>query len=581
MKNIFISFLAALSLSMSVYAQEPLDKRIDAALDRMPAENMEAFNSVMTPFTSEIPEFVEILSARLVPASEGKNAKVEYLLNGFISYLSSPANSRYRAEAAEALEKAIAQCSDKPNRAFLQECLYLLSQYSRPAAQKGMTLSQAKAQLRKKESHLKTEALAEIFDIQGAKALPYVIKAMKSGDRQYRMAALKMAEPYTDEAFLISIAEILKSGSVPAVKADIIRWFGAQHINSQTDIIAAAAMDEDKEVAQAAIVSLGRIGGPKALETLMECLGGSNDACAYSALLSFNGEIGHAVMKALETGPVTSAVLKLAEERKIYKAYDRVYALLSSGDESVSAAAYDALSGVATAADFHPLCDLLETSSGANAAKVQKAVANVVRVLPSDVCLMRMDKAGAEKKALYYPVLAEIGDTESIAELMKGYEGEYRQSALTSLLAVDNGGMKDILYGIALSDKENADKVLDRYVTIVNKYLPDSAAMFEACTKALQLNPSDKVVSKLLKALSGTMVNEAIFVAVPYLGNEATAKAAAETIRKVAAKKIDSLSGEKAAKALEAAREQYRKGGSADDGYAVDEINTLLEKLAR
>ncbi len=574
MKRIFISFLAALSLSVGIFAQESLDVKIDAALAQMPAENMEVFNTVMDSFLPQTSDFIVTLSSRLVPAAEGPNAKVEYLLNGFISYLSASEFRQYRDEAVKGLEKAIAECADQPNKVFLQERLYLLSKYTQPEAYKELTISKAKSQLKKKDSHLKTEAMAAIFAAQGTEALAYALKAMKDNDRKYRMSVLKIAEPYADESFYASLAEILKnkkSGS--CVKADILRWFGSQYAESQIDLIAANAADEDEEIAQAAIASLGKIGGQKALETLMGCLGGANDAAAYSALLSFNGDIAPAVLNSLET----PSALKLAQKRKIYAAYDKVYSLLSSDDKDLSAAAYNALSGVATAADFYPLCDLMEKASADNAAKVQKAIVNVVSALPSDVCLKRL--ANTEKKSLYYPVLAKFGDAESIVELMKGYEGSDRQLAMASLLTVDNAKMPEILYGIAVSDKENAEKALNRYVALVNKHMSDPKAVFEACTKALELKPSDAVASKLLKTLSGTQIVDAIYVAVPYLENKATASSAASAIKQIASKNVEGLKGEKAVNALKAALEHYRKGKSADDGYAVDEINLLLDKI--
>ncbi len=576
MKKIFISFLAALSLSVTIFAQESLDFKIDAALAQMPAENVELYNELMDSFLPQTSDFIITLSSRLVPASEGPNSKFEYLLNGFVSYLSAPEFRQYREEAIEALEKAIAACTDQPNKAFLKERLYLLSEYSQSEAYKELTLSKAKSQLKKKESHIKTEALAAIFDIQGQEALPYALKAMRDSDREYRLAALRIAEVYADEDFYASLADILKTSKSTSLQADIVRFLGSKHIASQTDPIIALVNSENPELSQASIEALGRIGGQKALESLVSCLGGDNDDCAYSALLRFNGDVSDAVIEALDEKPTVS-VLKLAQNRRMYMAYDKIYSLLSSEDNELSVAAYDALSGVATAADFYPLCDLMEKASPDNALKVQKALVNVVSALPSELCLKRLGKT--EKTSLYYPLLAKLGDAESISELMKGYEAKDRELALTSLLAVENANMPEILYGIAVSDKKNSDKVLSRYVSLVNKYITDPIAMYQACTKALNLKPSDSVASKLLKTLSGTYLNDVIITAAPYLENKATASAAASAIKQVAARNIENLVGEDYVEALQAALVYYKNGTSADDGYAVDEINLLLEKF--
>lgn len=59
----------------------------------------------------------------------------------------------------------------------------------------------------------------------------------------------------------------------------------------------------------------------------------------------------------------------------------------------------------------------------------------------------------------------------------------------------------------------------------------------------------------------------------------AVAKPAAEAVRAIMTGKIGTFSGIPVREALERARDIYKAGGSADDGYAVDDINGMLAKL--
>ena len=47
--------------------------------------------------------------------------------------------------------------------------------------------------------------------------------------------------------------------------------------------------------------------------------------------------------------------------------------------------------------------------------------------------------------SLYYPVLAQAGNPESIAEILKGYNGNYKQEAFASLVNIDNIKMIEVL----------------------------------------------------------------------------------------------------------------------------------------
>ena len=70
-------------------------------------------------------EGIEILADMLVPAAQGKNAPVEYAINGVASHVTKEGLEAQRKEVCKGLSAALARCTDDANRAFLLSQLQL------------------------------------------------------------------------------------------------------------------------------------------------------------------------------------------------------------------------------------------------------------------------------------------------------------------------------------------------------------------------------------------------------------------------------------------------------------------------
>lgn len=135
MKKLKYSILLFAALLMcQTTAQAQLDSRnrnaetvISDGLTEMPAQNSKDFNKLMQEFAGTGTAGTKMLIDKLVPAANGKNAQVEYALNGLVDYVmaggrSSEATKNVRQGLIEGLES----CSDNANKAFimtqLQKC---------------------------------------------------------------------------------------------------------------------------------------------------------------------------------------------------------------------------------------------------------------------------------------------------------------------------------------------------------------------------------------------------------------------------------------------------------------------------
>jgi HEAT repeat protein len=124
------------------------------------------------------------------------------------------------------------------------------------------------------KSHVRGAALDVIVAVDGKKALPLLISALKNNDRAYRVNALRLSESIADESWYATVAKTLQGKAVAPVKADILNWLGTNHVASQIDAVVAQMSAADAEVALAAIKAAGKIGGDVALESLIAQLGG-------------------------------------------------------------------------------------------------------------------------------------------------------------------------------------------------------------------------------------------------------------------------------------------------------------------
>lgn len=705
MKKIFIILALAALLPWSVAAQDARMRTSETiiadGLNQLPASEKKTFDTVMGELVSTGAEGIAQIAGMLASAGEGKNAVVEYALNGVVAYATTPGKNVEKAVVRQGLKQALEVCTDNPNKAFLLTLLrncgvaedapvfvkYLNDEYLAEWAISGLTsidgteevlldlmkkkaaskvalahaagikkmasaepillawlknadaptaraiyqsLAQcgtslslpvlgkavkkvgyaweesdataaylrlmkklvaegqaksavvaAKALLKDTDkSHVRGAALDIVVSVDGKKALPYLIAALKNNNRDYRVNALRLSESIADETWYATLAKTLKGKADASVKADILNWLGTNHVTSQVDEVVAQMNASDEEVALAAIGAAGKIGGESALSALIAQLGGTHSPAAEKALLAFNGKVNAGILKALDSEKkVLLPAIRIASARSMEEGAEKVFGLLASSDAEISGAAYQALAGVVEPAHFNQLSTLLE--KGQQVPAIQKAMKNALLPLSKadQLANIQSHMGKSANASLYYPVLAQVGTSEAIAEIRKGYEGNYKQAAYEALLAIDNAEMIPVLFEMAQADKANAQTLLNRYTDLVNKSSQTSIQKFQSYSKALELASDVKLQNRLLSLLGGTHTYQALLVVAPYMDNQSTSESAASAVRTIVSKNIETLGGEQIRQMLNKAITCFETVGDADAGYAIDDIKAMLEKL--
>jgi len=705
MKKIFITILLAALMPFAAGAQDARQRTAETivadALAQLPAQTPKAFDSLMQELAATGADGIRMMAAMLVPAAEGKNAPVEYAINGVVSYVTAAGREELAREIRAGLTDAVAASTDKPNQAFLLSQLQLcataaeapvfvkyaadeyLADYAvrglistpgtdgeilalidaSPAPDALLAYAAAEKRLAAAEPALlkwaadpktgtptkeavynalakcgtaasiaplaaaakadgyaftKTDAtgayvallarlaaagnskavaaakalrktgmpqnvraagLGIVLGTDAKKQTPELLAALKDADREYRCAALDFAGDFADDALYAAVVKKMPSLS-DAAKTDVVSWLGARHAASQANAVIAAISSADEELALAAIRAAGKIGGQQALDALIAQLGGAHAKEASAALAAFNGKPNAAFVAALDGDPATQAnALKLVAKRRITTAADKVFALLGSGDKAVRTAAYGALAGVTTPADFNRLCGLLNQAQEDDVKALQAGLKNALAKESSDMQykMVAGQMAAAPEKARYYPLLAQAATDEAIGALLKADDPK---AAFAALLTVKNPVMIDVLYELAGKNPDWTDAAISRYTDFATASDNTPMRKYQLYRKGLEANPSAKTQNKLLKALSRTPVFPALVLAVKYMDAPATAETAALVVKTVAAKN-PGMGGQTVAAALKKALEVYVElaKADADAGYAVDEIKGLMAKL--
>ncbi len=566
------ALLLALPLaSHTVYAQDE-GTSIDAIVARMPAETMGEFNAMMQELSADGKRTVETLAAMLVPATEGQNSKVEYALNGLVAYVSAEGRETLAKDVRDGLRNSIDACTDKVNKAFLMTLLqligteydapiyvkYLGDEYLKPFAISGLTaiepdgetvqkLLEIQTLMASENSHERAHGLYLLLQSGEVSPQEAVLEALKDDDREYRAAALRGAEDFADANFHSKVAALMPELGDEA-KADVVRWFGDNHVVSQTGVVVEATSAENPELAKSAIKAAGKLGGDEALKALASCMEGPHGEEAVTALTSFKEDVTEVVMTALD-GTDKVPALRLAGARHVTKATPKVFELTAAEDKATAEAAYKALSGVCTSDDFDKLCALLDGCGEENTPAVRAAIVMAVQGLSDDKVATLKEEAFAGSETAFFALL------------------NVRKNLTADFLS------------LAESKEDWRDASLVRMTGLMDEFTPEKerAAML---VKGLALQPSSKVRNTLLTTLGDSHDPAGIEIALGYIDVPEAAEASAYAIKAIVAKNAELLSEEDIKSALVKARDVYSTiaATNPDAAYAIDEINGLLSK---
>ena len=561
-----LTALAAMPLPAQDARQRKPETIVQDVLALMPIQSQADYNREMEPLVQAAPLSIEMLAAMMQPAEKHHNSLVEYAISGAVAFAST--NAQYSEAVAKGLRNAMPKAPDKTARQFLESQLRLLSRKNDVAY----------------TDHQGAPVYAEAYDRlerMGDQAGDQVVKTLKTKDHALRMQALKFATDHrlASDGLAAKVARKYSSCSEEG-RVDILNWIGDTGLASQKPLLLKVSK-KGGAPATAAIEALGRIGGDDAADVLLAQVGTGNDAAAQEALKSIKCDLGERVSKALaaaKTAGRQKALLAVAGNRHLKSVAGQALALCGDGNQEVATTALAILPCVVGPKDAAQVAGRLDKAPEAQVQAYQAALR--ASVAPQDAMTQYSVLSGEMKKATrqarFYPVLATTGTEASVDELQAIWEQEKSAEALEALKQCTNFKAIVPLLKAARAGDEGA---LARYVALVSQWETDTDARSARLVEALGIAGSDKGKARVLAALAATPTRNAFLAAGKCLDSKGVAYQAAAAEKDILGKTQEDIEYDIVKANMEKAIDIYKAHGSADDGYAVDEIRKMLADL--
>ncbi|MBO9639078.1 MAG: DUF1080 domain-containing protein [Siphonobacter aquaeclarae] len=390
--------------------------------------------------------------------------------------------------------------------------------------------------------HTRSGALSLIASIEGDKSLPLLVAAAGDANGQYRGAALKNAQSFKGKGATWVAA--LKTAA-PAAQADIIRMLGNQQDASVLSALTSEVKNSNAGVRLAAIEALGKIGQGSSLTPLLSSLTSGDAetiAAAKTALLSLKGtDVSAPVASALSgaSSGAQVALLDILGARKASAHATNVLALTGSSDAAVKSAAIRNLSGVATAAQLPALFSLLKSVSGQEDIKaVQSAIVQASAENPSQrisLILGQLSSAPAEKKPLFYGILAQIGGKEALKTVVGEFQNN-KAAVIEALSQWSDASAAPELFriGQSVAGTELLDPALKGFVRLVAKSNYPDAQKLVLLKNGMELAATTEQKRLILNEVSRTRTLPSLMFAGKFLDDAAVAPYAANAVTSIA-----------------------------------------------
>ncbi|GAP71920.1 hypothetical protein SAMD00024442_20_5 [Candidatus Symbiothrix dinenymphae] len=587
MKKIYSIISVFLLCSFVALAQTPANRTtktiVADVLAQMPAERTFQYYAQIKELNTTGEEGVLQLVAMLLPPGKGSNANVEFALSGWANYVTGEGLEAARLTTVNALAKSLDRVTDPYNKAFVislieiagkNEVVAKLTPYLKDASVvvsdaaakalasiNGQTPPKAPLPTKSTQQHERIAALGALMHANPAKASKLLQTALKDGDRKYRCAALTFALDYTDTELFIQVSNCMKKAS-PELKTDILNWFSIVYDKKLltiepffSNLAFAQLPNKNVDVKNAAIALLAKVDNPESTQYLAKMLSSPDEQdiqLAKEALLTKKGNISDAVASAIATATDAGKIagLNLLAHRKADKHLDVVLNLTNSGSAEVQAAAYTTLKDVVLA---------------------EKKL---------EFCTAQMNKVGADKRYLYYPLLATTGDPKALAIIVERFAGESgraKEAAFQALLDWKGIEVADELLAIAKNPNAASyfDKAFAKYVQLISApgLKGENRRLF--LTNALEIAKTDAQKNEILKQIGQTNSFLGLLLAGEQLDKPAVQQAAANAVMNIALNNKN-FTGKDVRQLLEKTAKVLN---NPDAGYQREAIRTHLNEM--
>jgi HEAT repeat protein len=398
--------------------------------------------------------------------------------------------------------------------------------------------------------HTRTAALNFLVDIKKEASLPLLVAAAKDNNREYRVAALKLAAKMGAQDHTSAWLSVLAKAD-PEVKADVITMLGNRQDAAALPALLKQIKRKHQAVKLAAITAAGKAGQEAALPQILKIMKKGNAeeiAAAQTAILTMKGSnVVSQVAQALPKmkAPAKAALLEVLGTRQAADHFQVVLAQTTDKDAAVKLAAFRALEKMSDQEHLPVLYPLLMgATTPEEVTALQGAVFNAVSDVKdkgqqTDIILQQMGQAPANKKALYYAILAGIGGEKAlkavVTEFNTGGE-EAKKPAFEALNKWADFSAANELYKIAQSNGNGPffQPALTGYVRQVSVTAMQAEQKLLLLRKAMEIAKTTQQKNAILREIGKGNTYLGLIYAGKYLSEPGLEQTAANAVTTIA-----------------------------------------------
>ncbi|MDU1890811.1 MAG: family 16 glycoside hydrolase [Dysgonomonas sp.] len=415
-----------------------------------------------------------------------------------------------------------------------------------------MKNAEKSGKIQMRESALQILMMAKVSDV-----LKLTQKALKDSNRDYRYAALNFASPYADKSFYTELVKVYKKGSQD-VKIDILNWLcqESDDVTKQSlvkglesRLFIPELSSNNFELKSSAAHLLACIGGEQAVSALADLLNNQDKqtiTLAENLLNTVDDNISPSVAAIIPSAPEEGKIagLRLLSNRKSDTYVETVIEQINNASSAnVKNAAYAVLKHVVSSKDLPVLYTLLESAQPDATASVQQAITAALKDADKDTQLKtitgQIEKAPANKKYLYYPILATTKHPEAleiISSMFGKGTGSAKDAAFQALLDWGGQEVADQLLAVCKDPSASGyfDRAFNKYIQLASssELTGENRRLF--LTNALEIAKTDEQKNEILKNMGQTNSFLGLLLAGKYLDQPAVQQSAAQAVMNIA-----------------------------------------------
>lgn len=375
-----------------------------------------------------------------------------------------------------------------------------------------------------------------------------LLTAAGDANAQYRAAALKLALPYLTPVTTKLWVNKLNTANDDA-KVDILYMLGQTNAKIALPAVIALVKSKNDKVKLAAINAAVNIGQEQVLGSLIKLMdsGTSDDkdmiaeAIGHMKGATVTQQLADAIPAVKPATQVT--LIDILDTRSATTQFGAVYTQLKSTNPQTRHAAFAALKHVSAKQNESQLFTLLNETTGSEEEATQEALIAVVSAADNkaeqvDQVVKQMIAAPANKKPLFYKMLAGLGGAQALKIVADGYNtgnAEIKKATLDAMSVWANGGANAQLIKIAreTKDPDLLNSAINGYLISVNQntYTPEERLLLfrDAFAVAQTVDQKKQILANIEQA---KCINSILFVG-KYLDDAALQQVAASTVANI------------------------------------------------